>query len=696
MEKESAATVDDQVQKKIVTDVESVKVKNQLEKPKAMYKEIPVKLKKTTKPILHTDRKPSNANVKKLSNTVMLKHFPNMSKKMIIPLNEPDSDEDDIMDTNETEKPAEISFQSNLDQFLKGIRSNKTTSTKLNSSNPEKRKRLSLQLKAMYNKKDSAKSDISNLPLSKQIEYLHLKQLIAKKEGKLKNKADSVAPTSNGITNKVKAITSSGAKPTAVKQTSVMSVTKKAVVKVTPITKKASIDNSASTNKYATTVAPLPNSAITKKAAVKVTPNTNAKKAEVKVSKDSNTTKKATVEIPVADTSGNKTRISPEVTIVGIRAGDSVNQAADNKVTNKTEEDDEDILREMLLKEMQDKAKITINLDGDQRKVRVKKYNLTPNFQKNTEADVTEQNVSRLSRIDQNIAKSKKSQDSKITSKEESMSKVSGPITDQVKPTNSSINSKTSSFNLTFQSRSVPNSPGKPRSPDARVPPRPKSGSPLSRSMPSSPTNMLRSNSPSQVKDDIIKTTISSAESKTEGLVELEKSVSSLSVGKATVLTNAISKPISSKDKLETVKEKVNDTKAARPQKLTNQSIITRAAKKGEPVKGEVKSITLKKNNAKIPDPRVKRLKQPIKPVSNVRKVAAQSTKLQVMQVKPVPSKGAKKIDSEKEKELKPLASASKEMIKELQKEENIVIEKRGGLTTVLYRMSAQVYTSSV
>lgn len=692
MEKESTATVDDQVQKKVVKDVESVKVKKQLEKPKAISKEIPVKLKKPTKSILHTDRKPANANVKKLSNTVMLKHFPNMSKKMIIPLNEPDSDEDDIMDTNQTEKPAEISFQSNLDQFLKGIRSNKTTSTKLNSSNPEKRKRLSMQLKAMYNKKDNAKSDISNLPLSKQIEYLHLKQLIAKKEGKLKNKAESVGPTSNGIANKVKAITSSGAKPTVVKQTSTMSSTKKAVVKVTPITKKASISNSAATKKYATTVAPLTNSAVTKKVAVKVTPNTNANKAEVKVSKVTNNTKKATVETPVANTSENKTRTSPEITIVGMRAGDSLTQPADNNVTNKTEEDDEDVLREMLLKEMQDKAKITINLDGDQRKVRVKKYNLTPNFQKKTEADVKEEDVSRLSRIDQNIAKSTKSQDSKIASKEESVSKVSGPITDQAKPTNSSNNSKTSSSNLTFQSRSVPNSPGKPRSPDARVPPRPKSGSPLSRSMPSSPTNRLRTNSPSQVKDDIIKTTIKSVESKTEGLVELEKSVSSLSVGTATGLTNAVSKPISTKDKLETLKEKVNDTKAVRPQKLTNQSITTRAAKKGEPVKGELKSITLKKTNAKIPDPRVKRLKQPIKPVSNVGKDAAQS----VMQVKPVLNKVAKKVDSEKEKELKPLASASKEMIKELQKEENIVIEKRGGLTTVLYRMSAQVYTSFV
>ena len=151
---------------------------------------------KAEEKIVYSRLKPA-ANVRKkktvkksavMSKADKVKHFPNLSKKIVIPLNE-DSDSDEEKTKNPIPNPSVASFQLNLDSFLKEVRQ-KTVVQKgqnVNMSNIAK-KNVSIQLKAKAqllstaDKKKLVSSNISNLPLIKQLEYKKLKELIAKKE----------------------------------------------------------------------------------------------------------------------------------------------------------------------------------------------------------------------------------------------------------------------------------------------------------------------------------------------------------------------------------------------------------------------------------------------------------------------------------------------------------------------------------
>jgi len=118
------------------------------------------------------------------------KFFPNLTKRIIIPLNaDSDSDEDTVKSVPESQNVSSDMFGLDLEAFLKQAR-NSAKSTK-NTSKPKyvkKKIALTPQLKAkalqltLTDKKKLISAKISHLSRSKQQEYLRLKEILAKKE----------------------------------------------------------------------------------------------------------------------------------------------------------------------------------------------------------------------------------------------------------------------------------------------------------------------------------------------------------------------------------------------------------------------------------------------------------------------------------------------------------------------------------
>ena len=644
------------VKTQVVKEIENVKTLEEKSKvvQKLAQKEIlPSKLKQPMKATaVLQKRNNGNAAIKKMSNSVLFRHFPNLSKKTVIPLNEPDSDDESDDDVNlvtnvQADKPKEELFESHIVSFLKGMRQLKENKTSLANSTPEKQKRLSMQLKVMYNKKEKEKTDISNLPLSKQIEYIQLKQLIARKESKLKKQA-IVAKANETQLNKVKLKTTSIAGPVKVTQPRV-------IIPVKSIPKQVSMTKSRSVNvpQVKTTDKPVKKFKIIKKDSTKMIFNLEVKTDQVK---------------------------EPEVMIVEENKTDS-NDAND--------EEDEDILREMLLKEMQKKSKLTVNLSGDERMVRVKKYNLTPHFRKKPQVG----NDSKIKTGEKSHKEEKesvpendasKTKDTKLTTATEG--KSNKVVIDESKLTTSTNTDKTvHSPRSAFLSRSAPSSPGKSRSPDGKKTDKSRtlSPSPLSRSSPNSPSR--NSDSPSQAKKKInVQTNNPSTESTKEPSKVLP------------IVPKILSTTVSEKSKDSSKKQDSKSHNVVVNNKiLVSKQISVKKATNLKQNKIEIEkegNIEPKKAVSKIPDPRIKKLKQPVNagpvtiPVSGPKLTATGNNEL----TKSTPVVPKANLNTKKTEELKTLTTASSEMIAELKKEENNVIEKRSGLTTALFRMSAQ------
>ena len=700
----------------VVKEIENVKPPEEKSKavPKLAQKEMqPAKLKQPLKTSAVLQKRNNNVTIKKMSNSVLLKHFPNLSKKTVIPLNEPDSS-DDESDANDNpainvqdDKPKGELFQSNLESFLKGMRQLKENKTSLANATPEKQKRLSMQLKAMYNKKEKEKTDISNLPLSKQIEYIQLKQLIARKESKLKKQA-IVAKANDDQLNKVKqqraALIGKATQKSVIASqiTAVKAVQPNVSVSVKSIPKQANITNSkpVKVSQEKTIIKPVQKFKIIKKDSTKITPNAEIKPKQVK---------------------------EAEVMIV-----------EDNKTDDANDEEDEDILREMLLKEMQNKSKLTINLSGDERMVRVKKYNLTPHFRKKPLVE-NESKVKPGEKSDKeekavvNENEASKTKETKVATVTEAESKKD--VNDESKlATSIDVDKTARSPRSAFQSRSAPSSPGKSRSPDGKTPDKSKtlSPSPLSRSSPNSPSR--RADSPLQAKKNI---NILTNNPSTENTNELNKAIPSVETKDLSITVSEKSKDTSKKEDSLKKNESVVSNKILVTKQISVKKATTSNQNKIEPEKKG--NVVPKKIVTKIPDPRVKKLKQPINAAGPATKVAAgpkptttavdnnkmtksaaavapkansnthtkktEGTKA-ASGPKPTTAGGNAKITNsatavapkansntniKKTEGMKPLATASTEMIAELKKEENNVIEKRSGLTTALFRMSAQV-----
>ena len=158
------------------------------------------KLKTVVKPKTIDSR---SALKKGISKADQKKHFPNLTKTLVIPLNNESESDDDLPPPS---NPPE-SFQLDVEKFLLDIRQTSGSSRKPNprsSTSTITSRSISVQLKAKAKqltpaaKKQLITSKISNLPLSKQLEYIKLKTLIARKE-MMKQKAKSgSAPQTGG------------------------------------------------------------------------------------------------------------------------------------------------------------------------------------------------------------------------------------------------------------------------------------------------------------------------------------------------------------------------------------------------------------------------------------------------------------------------------------------------------------------
>lgn len=159
------------------------------------------KLKTVVKPKTIDSR--SALKKKGISKADQKKHFPNLTKTLVIPLNnESESDDDPPPPSNPPE-----SFQLDVEKFLLDIRQTSGSSRKPNprsSTSTITSRSISVQLKAKAKqltpaaKKQLITSKISNLPLSKQLEYIKLKTLIARKEMMKQKAKSSSAPQTGG------------------------------------------------------------------------------------------------------------------------------------------------------------------------------------------------------------------------------------------------------------------------------------------------------------------------------------------------------------------------------------------------------------------------------------------------------------------------------------------------------------------
>jgi hypothetical protein len=131
------------------------------------------------------------------------RHFPNLSRKVVIPCIDANSDDSDDEDPSKAQHNGSSSamFGLNLEAFLKEARNTVPTST----PNVQPKKLLMTpQLKAqalkltLADKKRLISSKISHLSRSKQIEYQRLKEILAKKEAIKKKAAAVVEPKAPG------------------------------------------------------------------------------------------------------------------------------------------------------------------------------------------------------------------------------------------------------------------------------------------------------------------------------------------------------------------------------------------------------------------------------------------------------------------------------------------------------------------
>merc|ERR1719234_2330474 len=142
----------------------------------------------------------NNKSMPTLSKAQREKHFPNLSRKIIIP--NIGGDNTDSEEENETNAAAQMSTQNgstssmfgglNLEAFLKEARNTAAPPSSQSSSNkpaqPRKKLMMTPKLKAqaqkltLADKKKLISSKISHLSRSTQIEYQRLKEILAKKE----------------------------------------------------------------------------------------------------------------------------------------------------------------------------------------------------------------------------------------------------------------------------------------------------------------------------------------------------------------------------------------------------------------------------------------------------------------------------------------------------------------------------------
>merc|ERR1719234_402876 len=142
----------------------------------------------------------NNKSMQTLSKAQREKHFPNLSRKIIIP--NIGGDNTDSEEENETNAAAQMSKQNgstssmfgglNLEAFLKEARNTAAPPSSQSNSNkpaqPRKKLMMTPKLKAqaqkltLADKKKLISSKISHLSRSTQIEYQRLKEILAKKE----------------------------------------------------------------------------------------------------------------------------------------------------------------------------------------------------------------------------------------------------------------------------------------------------------------------------------------------------------------------------------------------------------------------------------------------------------------------------------------------------------------------------------
>lgn len=159
------------------------------------------KLKSIVKPKTINSRSALKKNG--ISKADQKKHFPNLTKTLVIPLNnESESDDDPPAPSNPPE-----SFQLNVEKFLFDMRQTSGKPNPRSSTSTITSRSISVQLKAKAKqltpaaKKQLITSKISNLPLSKQLEYIKLKTLIARKEMMKQKAKSSLAPQTGGKPN---------------------------------------------------------------------------------------------------------------------------------------------------------------------------------------------------------------------------------------------------------------------------------------------------------------------------------------------------------------------------------------------------------------------------------------------------------------------------------------------------------------
>jgi len=163
-------------------------------------------VKKAERKVSRAGRKGVPAAKLNISQVDRAKHFPNLTKKLVIPLTQQDSDteeeeEEEMAASAKADKTAPSAkvdktapsartgedFCLNLDSFLKQVRS-ATTGERRGAQRGPAGKDVTPQMKARAkaltpaDKRKLISSNISHLPLEQQREYIRLKLLIARKE----------------------------------------------------------------------------------------------------------------------------------------------------------------------------------------------------------------------------------------------------------------------------------------------------------------------------------------------------------------------------------------------------------------------------------------------------------------------------------------------------------------------------------
>ena len=214
--------IDDQISAGLKTDLAAIKkvspgapVRRQDAKTRRSVV-IPVAVKKVETSMPRQVKRPPGAKpapsaIKRMSQKERDKHFPNLVKKLVIPLTGLDSDSEEERDAAKSVSATRAvgtgeDFGLNLDSFLKQVRS-AATATPSGAAARRRSKatqlRSQIQVKAVTpqmkarakaltpaDKRKLIYSNISHLPLQKQQEYIRLKQLIARKE-KLKQQGSA-------------------------------------------------------------------------------------------------------------------------------------------------------------------------------------------------------------------------------------------------------------------------------------------------------------------------------------------------------------------------------------------------------------------------------------------------------------------------------------------------------------------------